>query len=317
MLRWGIFLLACAFLYTQLSAAKGRLALDALRHLQAEGTAPIVLAITLVLMAVNWGIESLKWRWVIAPVQRVGPWRALRATVAGTSIGLVTPNRTGEFLGRVLFLAPANRVQGSFATALGSIAQFVVTLVIGTLGLLCLAVLQRPFPWASGWITVALVTLTTLVSCGALLLYLYPGLLRQLLLLAPFLRRLERSSTVLNGYARHELLMVIGLSLLRYIVFAGQYVLLLEAFGSGMDLTDGLLAVPVVYLLSSLVPTVMLTELGVRGSAAIALLAPLGASEGPVLLATTVLWSVNVVLPALAGSVVLLVAHIRTEQPAA
>lgn len=315
--RWGIFLLACAFLYTQLSAAKGRLALDALRHLESEGTAALVLAITLLLMMVNWGLESLKWRWLVAPVQRGGPWRALRATVAGTSIGLITPNRTGEFLGRVLFLAPENRVKGGFATALGSIAQFVVTLVMGAAGLLCLAVLQRPFPWAAGWITVALVSLTTLVSCGALVLYLYPGLLRQLLLLVPFLRRLERSSSVLNGYAPSELLLVLVLSVLRYGVFAGQYVLLLEAFGAGAGLMDAMLAVPVVYLLSSLVPTVMLTELGVRGSAAVALLGPLGAQDGPVLLATTVLWLVNVVLPALAGSILLLLARIRTGPPAA
>ncbi|MBP6312160.1 MAG: flippase-like domain-containing protein [Flavobacteriales bacterium] len=312
--RWGIFFLACAFIYTQLSAAKGTQALAALRHLRTDGNAPWVLLVMLVCMAVNWSLESHKWRWLLRPVERIGRWRSLVATIAGTSVGLVTPNRTGEFLGRVLFLRPENRVKGSFATALGSIAQFVVTLLTGALALLVMRVLDHQFPWPSGWVTWFILSLTLIVSLGTLLLYLHPPLLRQMLLLVPFLKRLERASSVLNGYEWPELLMVFFLSLARYVVFTAQYVLLLMVFGSGLSIIDALLAVPVVYLLSTLVPTVMLTELGIRGTAAIALLTPLGGSEIAVLLATTVLWSINVVLPALVGSLILLVARIRTER---
>ena len=312
--RWGIFLLASVFLYTQLSAAKGTQALAALRHLRTDGIAPWVLLVMLVCMAVNWSLESHKWRWLLRPVERIGSWRSLVATIAGTSVGLVTPNRTGEFLGRVLFLKPENRVKGSFATALGSIAQFVVTLLMGALALVVLRILDHPFPLPNGWVTWFILTLTLLVSFGTLVLYLHPSLLRQLLLLVPFLKRLERASSVLNGYAWPELLIVFFLSLMRYVVFTGQYVMLLVVFGSGLSMMDAILAVPVVYLLSTLVPTVMLTELGIRGTAAVALLAPLGGAEISVLLATTVLWSINVVLPALVGSLILLVARIRTER---
>lgn len=312
--RWGIFLLACLFLYTHLSADKSRQVFHALQHAGANSDLHGALITALLLMGVNWGIESYKWRWLMVPVERIGPWRALVATIAGTSVGLITPNRTGEFLGRVLFLAPENRVRGGFATALGSIAQFVVTLVLGGMGLLAMRLLHRPLPWSSGWIPTMLVSLTALVSIGALLLYLYPGLLRQLLLLLPFLKRLEKPSGVLHAYARHELLAVLLLSLLRYTVFAGQFVLLLRAFGGGAILSDTLLVIPVIYLVSTLVPTMMLTELGVRGSAAVALFAPLGGVDAGVLLATTVLWLINIVLPALAGSVILIVARIRTKQ---
>ncbi|MEO8591497.1 MAG: lysylphosphatidylglycerol synthase domain-containing protein [Flavobacteriales bacterium] len=312
--RWGIFLLACLFLYTHLSADKSRQALDALLHPPTNGMVQWALLLTSALMLANWGVESYKWRWLMRPVERVGPWRALVATIAGTSVGFVTPNRTGEFLGRVLFLAPENRVRGGFATALGSIAQFVVTLVLGGLALLAMQLFHRPLPWPSGWIPAMLVSLTALVSIGALVLYLYPGLLRQLLLQLPFLKRMEKASAVLSAYARHELLVVLLLSLLRYAVFAGQFVLLLRAFGAGGTLFNTVLAIPVVYLISTLVPTMMLTELGVRGSVAVAMFAPLGGMEGDVLLATTVLWLINIVLPALVGSGILLVARIRTKQ---
>lgn len=290
--------------------------MDALLHALTNDIGLLALITVLALMIVNWSIEAYKWHWLMVHVERIGPFRALVATVAGTSVGFVTPNRTGEFLGRVLFLAPENRVRGGFATALGSIAQFVATLVMGGMGLVVMQLLDRPLPWTSGWIPTMLVTLTALVSLGALLLYLYPGLLRQLLLQLPFLKRWEKASAVLNTYVRHELMAVLLLSLLRYAVFAVQFTLLLRMFTSGIALADALLAVPIVYLVSTLVPTVMLTELGVRGTAAVALLAPLGGDEAGVLLATTLLWLINIVLPALVGSMILLVARIRTKQQA-
>lgn len=311
--RWGVFLLACAFLHAQLTTVKGTAALEAFRRMRENGLFPIVLLVTVLLMVVNWSIESRKWRWLMLPVERIGAGRSLLATVAGTSVGLITPNRTGEFLGRVLFLEPHHRVQGGFATALGSVAQFVITLVMGGLGLLALYGLGRPFPWTSGWVTTAILSLTVLVSTGALALYLHPGLLRQLLLLIPFLHRAERASAVLNAYEPERLYGVLALSALRYVVFTGQFVLLLTTFDPGLSVVDAACAVPVIYLVSTLIPTVMITELGIRGTAAVSLLVPLGGEEVPVLFATAILWSINVVLPAMVGSVILLMARIRTN----
>lgn len=315
--RWGIFLLACAFLWAQWSAGKGRSALEALAILRQNGTWAGLLALNLVLMLLNWGVETAKWRWLMAPVERVGWPRAWAATVAGTSVGLVTPNRTGEFMGRVLFLTPGHRVQGAFATALGSIAQFLITLMAGAVGLLLLHLSGRTFPWQDGRITAALLSLVLLATFCACALYLFPALLRQLVLLLPVLKRLERPSSVLNAYRQRELVAVLGLSVLRYAVFAGQYVLLLHTLGSGVAGMDALMAIPVIYLISTLVPTVMLTELGVRSSVALAVLAPLGGEAAAVVLATALLWSINVALPAVIGSLVLLMARIRTERTAA
>ncbi len=266
------------------------------------------------LMLLNWGLESMKWRRLMEPVQTIGAWRAWLATIAGTSLALITPNRTGEFLGRVLFLGPGHRISGSFATALGSIAQFVVTLVMGGLGLTTMLYLGYPLPWPSGWMSVALVSLTGLVSLGALVLYFNPAMLRNLLLLLPFLRRLEMASSVLNAYGRNDLAVVLLLSALRYMVFTGQFVLLLAVFHAGVPTTTAMLVVPVVYLVSTLVPTMLITEPGVRSTAAVAMFIPLGGNESAALFATFSLWLVNLVIPALAGSVILVLARIRSTE---
>lgn len=311
--RWGIFLLACGFLYTQVQADKGTRAIHALQALPGDTNAMLLVCAVVILVLVNWGIEALKWRVLVAHLQTISFGRAFKATVAGTSIGLITPNRTGEFMGRVLFLDPDHRFGGAFATALGSIAQFVVTLMAGGLALVLLMVSDTPLPWPDGWYSSALVSLTALVSIGALVLYLFPGLLRHLLLLVPILQRLKNASSVLDTYTRRELLLVLLLSVLRYTVFTAQFVLLCMAFGVGVSASGAFLVIPVVYLVSTLVPTVLLTELGVRGSAAVAFFGPLGADEAAVLLATTVLWLLNLVLPAAVGSVLLVSARIRTK----
>ncbi len=271
------------------------------------------MGLALLLVPVNWGIEARKWRCLVHGLEPVGAWRAFTATIAGTSIGLVTPNRTGEFLGRVLFLAPGNRVPGGFATALGSIAQFVITMLAGGTALVLLMVFAHPMPWPDGWYSVALVSLTTLVAAGTLLLYLFPALLRQVLISLPLLRRLERASAVLNSYEMRELVVILAWSALRYMVFTLQFLLLCRAFHVGVPTSVTLLVIPVVYLVATLVPTVLLTELGVRGSTALAFFAPLGAAHGPVLLATTALWAINLVLPAILGSFILVMARIRTN----
>ena len=195
--------------------------------------------------------------------------RAFTATIAGTSIGLITPNRVGEFAGRVLFLAPENRIAGAFATGVGSIAQFVVTIVMGTVGLMTLFLSAGPDrvdPQAVAWIA-----LCAAVACGALLLYFDPDLLRVLIARVPVVRKWARHADVLAGFSTRMLAVVLLLSALRYAVFTMQFALLLLAFAD-VPLGESLQAIPVAFLFSTLVPTVMLTELGVRGSVAIAVL---------------------------------------------
>lgn len=313
--RWGIFLLACVFLYVRLAGPKGIVATDGPRLLDMLRMNVPVLLVVAATMLVNWCLEAVKWRQLLHNVEQVPLARAFLATIAGTSVGFVSVNRTGEFIGRVLFLAPEHRIAGSFATALGSIAQFVVTLTAGGLGLLLLTALGEPLPWHAGWISWSLATLTALVAFIALVLYFYPGLLRQLLLLVPFLHRFEQASGVLSRYQRSDLLHVLFFSSARYIVFGFQFVLLLMALGSGVEPLEAMCAVPLVYLIATLIPSVMLTELGVRGSVAMAVLAPLGGDAGIVLMATTCLWMINVAFPASVGSLILLFARIRSKHP--
>lgn len=312
--RWGIFLLACVFLYVRLFGPKGILAAGGQERIIAGDLPWPTIVFSVVLMFGNWAVEAVKWRALLCRVERLSFLRAFAATIAGTSVGLVTVNRTGEFIGRVLFLAPENRVAGSFTSALGSMAQFVITLVFGGIGLVALTVMEVPLPWPSGWVSGMLATLTALVTGTALVLFLHPGLFRQLLLLLPFLRRFNEASNILSRFERSDLVTVLLLSATRYVIFGLQYVLLLSAFGGGVDAFTSMAAIAVIYLIATMIPSVMLTELGVRGSVAVAVLGPMGVLGAVALLATSCLWMINVAAPACVGSLILLFARIRTKR---
>lgn len=272
----------------------------------------LALASTFALMLVNWGIETVKWRKLVHGLEALSLRRAMAAVYAGTSIGLITPNRVGEFVGRVLFLAPEHRIPASFATAVGSIAQFVVTVVTGTIAF----ILLRLGGWSHDggrWLSIAGIVLCSVVACGSLVLYFNPDLLRTVVARLPVVRRWERHAAVLEDLTMKELFTVLMLSLARYAVFTGQFLILLAAV-AGIAPDQALLAVPVAFLISTLVPTVMLTELGVRGSVAVALISPQESQDHGVFLASTLLWIINIGVPALAGSFILLLARIRAAR---
>jgi MFS family permease len=261
------------------------------------------------LMLVNWGLEAWKWQWLMRRVQRLDFLRAFVATITGTSIGLITPNRVGEFAGRVLFLDPENRVQGSFATLLGSIAQFVVTLLVGGIALTFSGYLHDSSSEPShAWGVVVWSAL--LIGFAAVFLFFSPGAFARLLLAIPWLRRFERHAHVLDTFSGRELVRVFVISLLRYAVFTVQFALVLQAVAQ-VPLQEGLVSVPVVFLLTTLVPTMALTELGVRGSVAVTFIE--GDNVGIVVSAALV-WAINLVVPAISGAVLLLFARIRTNE---
>ncbi len=307
LLRWSVFLLAIGFLYARLRHGADASALVAQREL--DGLAAPV-GIVLILMLINWGLESRKWRLLVRGLEPISISRSFKATIAGTAIGLITPNRVGEFAGRVLFLGPEHRIAGAFATVVGSIAQFVVTISLGMAGLIALTMAAGPDyadPLVPAWIA-----LCALVAATALLLYFNPQLLHALVARLPLVKRWERHAAVLDGYTVVELRSVLLLSLARYAVFTVQFTILLRAC-AGVGIQEALSSIPVVFLIGTLIPTVMLTELGVRGSVAVAVMNS-GAHDAAIVLSTTLLWLVNIALPAVAGAVILLVARIRLSK---
>ncbi len=272
------------------------------------------LAFMLVLMLLNWSLEALKWRYLLRRMERISFYTALRAVLAGVTVSSFTPNRTGEYLGRVFVLKNTPRWRAAFATVVGSMSQLAITLVVGSLALIFFFRGYVPYgDYVSDPVFSGLMLALLLFAVLVVLLYYNIRLLEPLLL--RFTRKrwtsIRSQLAVFREYRAVELSVLLGFSFARYLVFGTQFWLLLRLFGMPLDFLPGMMLIAGIYFVMSAIPTIALSELGVRGSLTVFflelfyadqfLLANQAAFAG--VSAATLIWIINLVIPALMGGI--------------
>jgi len=261
-----------------------------------------------VLMFVNWSLEALKWKISVQGVQPVSFFKSLKAIFSGVSFSVTTPNRTGEYLGRVLYMDDGNRLRVISLTILGSISQLLITIFFGMLGLLIL----RPDidnMSLSGWME----WLKDLGIIGALLafivltvFYFRIGWLVKWIDKIPAIKKyiwlineLEKTDTTL-------LLRLLSISLLRYLVFATQYFLLFHFFGVEVNWWQGFWATAIVFFVMAITPTIELFEVVKKMYVTKEIFAIFTVNTLAIGFVTTTIWCINLVIPAAIGSLLIL-----------
>jgi len=265
--------------------------------LSGAGRGPVLLALALV--PVNWGLEAWKWHRLARHLEPVTFGRSLRAVLVGLTLGFATPNRVGDYAGRIIELK-SRRVSALGAVFLGRYCQLVATVLAGVAGGLyfLLKFYLRGYPAAGVGVAAS-----GLLLSGLILVPLY----RSRLLLAALglwrpLRRFRPALAIMPTYPARALHAVLAISGLRYGVFCAQFMLLLTAYGVESPLGPGLAAVAGTFLLKSLVPSLnALADVGVRELSATHLFGLLGQPALPVLSASLSLWVINIALPSAAG----------------
>jgi hypothetical protein len=112
---------------------------------------------------------------------------------------------------------------------------------------------------------------------------------------------------ILEDFNATFLFHLLSLSLLRYIVFVIQYYLMFSVFGLSLSPAETFGGMSVVFLVITIVPTfTFLTELGVRWEASIQIMELFGAGTVGILAASFGIWLVNLIIPALIGSLLIL-----------
>ncbi len=268
-----------------------------------------ILAVT-GLMLVNWGIEARKWQLLVTPLEKISFRKAFYAILSGVSLSINTPNRIGEYGGRILYLRQSSRLRAIAVTLVGSISQFIVTVVMGIAGLIFYIVHFEPAlsptaPMPHVWQKVILFAVVLIAAVG-LLVYFRLGIVVTLFQRIRWLRRLRIYALVVTRFSGGLLVQVLLLSALRYLVFSAQYLILLDGVGVQMIWWQGLLIIFFIYLVMSLIPTIAIAELGVRGQVSLFFLGLLSINKIGIIVATLGIWLINLVIPAVAGSLLLL-----------
>ena len=138
LLKITIVVFALYFLYQQLTSKKAIEGFDIafIKQTILENQSLVVLVF--LMMFFNWLVEAIKWKFLIAKIEKVSMLTSLRAVFSGITVSVFTPNRIGEYGGRVFCLEKADRMQGVLITVLGSMAQLLTTIFFGSMGILFL-----------------------------------------------------------------------------------------------------------------------------------------------------------------------------------
>ncbi len=261
----------------------------------------ILFPFTFLLLFVNWGVEALKWKTLVSKFQRISFKRCFAAIFCGSAVSLWIPNRAGEYLGRILFIRPGVRIKGVLATLVGNFAQLSITLILGIGGGLYYAYMH--WPKNVFWLVVPVLSFAFI----ALLLFFYFNInkIRYLLPRKSLLGRFRKYLVVYTFYKFPDLARVLGLSLLRYFVFSGQFILLLWFFSGTVPVLQCWLAIFLIYLVQTVIPANALTELGIRGASSVFFLQDFIPNEVAILSASYGLWLINLLLPGVFGLLIL------------
>ena len=123
---------------------------------------------------------------------------------------------------------------------------------------------------------------------------------------ADYLRSAAGSVSVFRNYNRQTLSRTLVFALLRYLVYSLQYYWPLQYFGISLSLSPGLAGIGTIFLLQTSIPLPPFLGLVVRGSLALYVWGFYDTNEVAILASTFVLWILNIILPALIGTVFIL-----------
>ena len=246
----------------------------------------LLCSVLLLMAALNWGVESYKWKLWIERFEDIGFGECVVSVLRGLAFSLIIPRAIGEFTGRIYEFK--NKYKASTALLINKSASYLVTFLFGLLGLSqLLNEINLPFDSIRIFVGVLfLILLTSWVLRKKVVAWLPDGLLEK------FRIGIEKGDVK-----------ILNLTLLRYLVFTSQYLIILSVFAENFTVLQLFWGVTVVYFIKSSFITInAIGDLGIREGAALFVFAQLGLCNSTILSAGLLLWVINLLIPSLVGA---------------
>lgn len=237
-------------------------------------------------------MEVLKWKYSIQPITKISISTASTGVLAGVALGFVTPHAVGDYFAKVFSLTHHNRKRA--------------------LGLILISRMMQMFPTAIfGIISFYIFSRRSLFQYDIPLTFSYPvlsilgGLVAALLLMVFLNRnhpRIQDNIHPFKSVGIEFLGILAGLSIIRYVIFSVQFLLLLSVLGLKISLLMQFMGVAFMFLAKSILPTFnFLSDLGIREFSVALFFESMGVEVAPIIAAGLILWLINIALPALIG----------------
>lgn len=258
------------------------------------------LLLAIALLPLNLLIESSKWKYIVSKSQTLSTKNSLQSVLLGFSTGFLTPNRTGDMLGRMTYLKPENRKQAIVYSLLNS---YTLTLVLACCGLPASIVLYLKLKNISIFednMNLYFGAIFLGISIATIIYLTLPQILKKLKY-----KKLKAFSKGIEQYSKANLIHILLFSIVRYAVFCFQFYAVLQFFGIDLEFWQALVAIPANYLFVTFTPSLAISETAIRSSYAVIFIGVYSDQLISIALAGTLIWLLNYGLPMLAGSYLL------------
>lgn len=306
-----IFIIVIVYIYRQLFTNRTNDFAEILsfnQNIFSNGNTILVFVLLFVLMGLNWSIEVVKWKYLIRKIENVSFFKSLTGVLSGIAICIFTPNRIGEYMGRVFVLETADRIKGVLITVIGSISLWLIYVIIGTISLIVYFfnfenTIMQYLSVQGFWI---LLTLLVLICLMLVYFFFNISLLNRIFGNTKWQAKIKEYLEVFSYYKTRELSTVLLLSFVRYCIFCFQFYLLLNLFGVNIPLMHAMMMIAIIYFVPMLFPSFVLSEIGMKCSIALYLFQHYFNTNttllnDSVMSATLFIWIINVAIPALIG----------------
>jgi len=247
----------------------------------------------LLLSALNWLLESVKWRILVSEIQKISFFKSVEQTFGSLTASVFTPNRIGEYGAKALYFKKGERKRILGFTLVGNLTQLTVTVVFGVLGFWFFMREFNP--------PISYYRITRFLAFGLLFVYF-------------FFTNTKKSRFKIKGYSFENLkhffsrfrnqtvVNVLLISALRYVVFSHQFYFLLMLFGVDISYFTAMIFISSMYLIVSIIPTIFILDVLIKGSVALWLFGFADVNEVVILSVILLMWLLNFAIPSILGS---------------
>ncbi|PQV51552.1 lysylphosphatidylglycerol synthase-like protein [Jejuia pallidilutea] len=246
-----------------------------------------------VLSVLNWFLETLKWQHLASEIKKINFKNALEQSLGALTASLFTPNRIGEYGAKAMYYTAHLRKKIMLTNLLSNMLQMSITSIFGIIGF---SVFLQKHNIGVNYNKIS--QFLIVVFCVVLVILL--GFLQNRFKIKGCSTKQTRA--FLFHFPKQKLYLGFLLSLARYIVFSFQFFLLLYFFKADFSYLEAITAITSMYLLVSIIPSIFIFDVVIKGSVAVYLFSFLQINELIVLSSITVMWLFNFVLPSIFGS---------------
>ncbi|RIA08527.1 lysylphosphatidylglycerol synthase-like protein [Flavobacteriaceae bacterium MAR_2010_72] len=238
----------------------------------------------LILSSFNWFFEILKWKKLVSVVQQISFLKAFEQSLGALAVSIFTPNRLGEYGAKAIYFENTLRKRILFLNVVGNVSQMLATIIFGSIGLV--AFLKR----SNLTFSYTKITASIAILCFLLILALI------------MFKKGKKFKKYTAALSKTVLIYCLVYSVLRYLVFSFQFYVILYLFGISLSYFDAMVFITSMYLISSVVPSLLIFDVVIKGSIAVYLFSYLGIGSLTILSTVTLMWLLNFAIPSSIGS---------------